>query len=127
MYDPYLYMHVYMYVSMYVYMYDKKYFKKFAHIIKITNSFIWIEISKNLIKNLGRTLLFLCAYISDVNSKYFNPNTYGDIAKDSSNFCVDNTLIILIGDMNSRTGNLNENYIEPDLGHLLYCDEKFLY
>ena len=64
----------------------KKYLKKFVHTIKINNSYIWIEISKNLIKNLEKNLLLLCAYISDVNSKYFNPNTYDDIAEDISNF-----------------------------------------
>ena len=94
----------------------KKYFKKFVHTIKITNSFIWIEISKTLIKNLENGLLLLCAYISDVNSKYFNPNTYDDIAEDISNFCEDNTPTILIGDMNSKAGNLSENYIKSDLG-----------
>ena len=73
-------------------------------------------VSKHLIKNLEKKLLLLCAYISDVNSKYFNPNTYDDIAEDISNFCDDNTPLILIGDMNSRTRNLSENYIEPDLG-----------
>ena len=94
----------------------KKYLKKFVHTIKINNSYIWIEICKNLIKNLEKNLLLLCAYISDVNSKYFNPNTYDDIAEDISNFCEDNTPLILIGDMNSRTGNMSEDYIEPDLG-----------
>ena len=52
----------------------------------LKNSYIWIEISKHLIKNLEKYLLLLCAYISDVNSKYFNPNTYDDIAEDISNF-----------------------------------------
>ena len=47
---------------------------------------------------------------------YFNPNTYDDIAEDISNFCDDNTPLILIGELNSRTGNSSENYVEPDLG-----------
>ena len=87
---------------------------KFA---KKSNNFVWIEVSKYLIKNLEHNLFIVAAYINDITSTYYDDEIFEELNKDVLNFCNGSKPFLLMGDLNSRTGKQNEIFIE--------CDDKF--
>ena len=74
--------------------------------------FVQHDISRNVLvfqildPKTGLKTLFCAVYIEPSNSKYFNANAYIDLQNTIGYFDVDN--ICLLGDFNSRTGNLND-------------------
>ena len=73
-------------------------------VLKVTKNFVWLEVCKNIVKNLKTNLLIVCAYIHDITSTYYDPNVFDDLSTDITNFCNMNTPLIITGDLNSRTG-----------------------
>ena len=88
--------------------------KKMIKFIKRSNNFVWIEVYKKLIQNLDENLLIVASYINDITSTYYNDNIFEELNRDVLTFCNGNKPVLLMGDLNSRTGNLNEIYNEPD-------------
>ena len=54
---------------------------------KKSNYFVWIEVSKNLIKNLKENLLIIASYINDISSTYYNDEIFEELHKDVLTFC----------------------------------------
>ena len=87
---------------------------------KNSKNFVWTEIDKRLIKNLEKNLILVSAYIHDANSSYYDPSNFEDISHGITVFCDDNTPLIIMGDLNSRTGLSDERFSDPqcDVGHI---------
>ena len=77
---------------------------------KKSNNFVWIEVSKHLIKNALEIFFIVAAYVSDVSSTYYNDEIFEELNKDTLAFCKTTTPIQVIGDFNGRTGLLNDIY-----------------
>ena len=67
------------------------------NLLKFTDNFIWIEISKQVISNSENNLLLVCCYIHNRTSKYFDPNVFECLTANITNFCDDSTNMILMG------------------------------
>ena len=78
-------------------------------ILKSSAYSIWLEVNKNVFTNLDQNLIISAQYIPPVNSKYYDQNSLDTLRSDIVKFCDDNTPTILIGDFNSRTGNIPDN------------------
>ena len=50
--------------------------RKFIKFAKISNNFVWIEVSKNVIENLNENLLIIASYINDINSTYYDDKIF---------------------------------------------------
>ena len=79
-------------------------------VLKISKNFIWIEVYKNIMKNLEKNVLIVSAYVHDITSAYFEPSVFENLSDDITHYCDMNTPLIITGDLNSRTGTEDENY-----------------
>ena len=91
---------------------------KNTKVLKISKNFIWCEISKNIMKGLQKNLIFVAAYINDVTSAYFDPNVFSDFSNDITYFCDENSPMLVMGDLNSRTGHEEDHLHEPNFESL---------
>ena len=91
----------------------KKNLTKHIRILHKSNHFIWMEVNRNIIKNLPKNLIICIAYIHDVTSKYFTPSIFDELAKGILTHCEDDTPILITGDLNARTGTLDEIFVDP--------------
>ena len=84
---------------------------KGVSIIRNSQDYIWSRLDKVFFNT--EEDIFLCScYIPPCDSPYFNPDTFSDLANDI-NFFQRNGNVILAGDLNARTGSLND-FIEAD-------------
>ena len=88
--------------------------RKLIKFFKISNNFVWIEVSKNLIENLNENLLIIASYINDITSTYYDDEIFEELNNDVLTFCNGENPVLLMGDLNSRTGELNEIYVESE-------------
>ena len=60
----------------------------------------------------GSTLNSLIAgvYIHDITSKYYDDSIFEELNRDILKFSDEGTPVLLMGDFNAQTGNLNDNY-----------------
>ena len=88
--------------------------------LKASTNFIWCKLDKSC---LGTTQdIYLCgAYNPPLNSTYFSPDIFEESEKDISFFNSQGS-ILLLGDLNARTGKYNDhlemsdkNYLEIDM------------
>ena len=89
----------------------KKYLKRFVK-AKITADFAWLEISKEIIKNTNKKLHLVTGYIHDQSSKYYDPNVFDRLSVEITKVCDENTPLIITGDLNGRTGVVDDKYEE---------------
>jgi exonuclease III len=87
-------------------------------VLKISKNFIWVEISKNVIQNLENNLVMVSAYIHDASSTYFKPPIFDELSADIVKFCDEKTPLILMGDLNSRTGVEDEKFVDKIIDSL---------
>ena len=90
----------------------KKTLKHNFKFTKESNNFVWIEVSKHLVKNTLENFFIVAAYVSDVSSTYYNEEIFEDLNKDVLTFCKNTTPVQVIGDFNGRTGLLSDIYEE---------------
>ena len=76
-------------------------------IVKKSNNFVWIELSKHLINNVMESFFLVAVYVSDIWSTYYNEEIFEELNKDTLHFCKDSTPEQVIDDFNGRTGLLN--------------------
>ena len=69
---------------------------------------------KSTINNFQKNFLIVASYIHDVTSTYYNDKIFDELQRDILTFCTDYKPVMLIGDLNGRTGSLNDLYEEPD-------------
>ena len=86
--------------------YCKNYLYDFVHECVRTPHFIWIEIDKNIFHSVHESIKICIAYNPPENSKYCNKNLYEDLSEILLTTCNSHTPFVLIGDLNSRTGDL---------------------
>ena len=91
----------------------KTFLSKHVRILSKSNNFIWMEVNRDVIKNLPKNLIICAAYIHDATSKYFTPTIFEELGRGILNYCDDDTPFIITGDLNSRTGTLDENSNDP--------------
>ena len=89
----------------------KKYLKRFVK-AKITADFAWLEISKEIIKNTNKKLHLVTGCIHDQSSKYYDPNVFDRLSVEITKVCDENTPLIITGDLNGRTGVVDDKYEE---------------
>ena len=94
--------------------YYKKYLEKLINEIKQTKHYIWIDLSKELFYNLNNNLKICVIYNPPKNSKYYNSDLIEDIETDILDFCNDGSQFLLIGDMNARTGIVDDYCISDE-------------
>ena len=83
-------------------------------ILKKSDNFIWMEVEKNTINNSQNNFLIVASYIHDVTSSYYDDKIFDELRRDILTFCSDDKPVMLIGDLNGRTGWLNDLYEDPD-------------
>ena len=79
-----------------------------------TPHYIWIEINKNIFHSMHESLKICIAYNPPINSKYCNKNIYDEFSEILLTKYNKNTPFLLIGDLNSRTGDLLDYQDETD-------------
>ena len=80
--------------------------------IKILKKQFCLEVNQRFVHNLNANLLICDAHIPDITSSYFHENIFEEFHRDMLRFCSENTPILITGDMNGRTGVLDDNYID---------------
>ena len=88
---------------------------KNTKVLKKSENFVWCEISKNVIKGLEKNLVFVSAYIHDITSAYYDPNVFNEFSNDITTFCNENTPLLIMGDLNSRTGVEDDQLSDPQI------------
>ena len=81
----------------------KKYLTKMVNFIKLSNNFVWLEVSKNVVKNLEENFFVVVSYINDIASTYYDDEIFEELNKDMITYCKESTPILLMRDLNSRT------------------------
>ena len=79
-----------------------------------TPYYIWLEINKTIFHSLHETIKVCIAYNPPINSNYCNKTFYEDISTELLTTHSLDTPFLLIGDLNSRTGELTDFYDSDD-------------
>ena len=88
--------------------YYKKYLSKQIKIIKKSINYIWIELDKSIFTKLNTNLRICIAYNPPEKSKYHKSELIDDITTDIIDMANNKHQILLIGDINGRTGTLDD-------------------
>ena len=94
----------------------------FVKIKKISKFFVWTEISKTLIHNMEKNLILVSAYIHDASSTYYDSSIFEQLSLGITEFCDDNTPLIIMGDLNSLTGIMDEHFSDPQIENISHID-----
>jgi exonuclease III len=94
--------------------YCKNHLHKYIKEVLRTPHYIWLEINKNIFHSLQETIKICIAYNPPDSSKYCNKNIYEDISTILLTTCKPESPFLLIGDLNSRTGDLLDYQDETD-------------
>jgi hypothetical protein len=103
-------------------MYCKDHLADFIKKVKITPYYIWVTIDQALFHNIKKSVKVCVAYNPPENSKYCNKDLYEELATDLLKKSTSDQPVILIGDFNSRTGDLvdfentDDKHIEYTIG-----------
>ena len=98
----------------------KNKYKNYTTTIKNSKNFLWIKISKTIL-NSNKDLYICGTYIPPEKSNYFDPEIFEEIEQDIITFSTRGNIIIL-GDLNARTGKINECL--SDDGHTHIQDQS---
>ena len=94
--------------------YCKNHLEKFIKQCGISPQYIWIEINKVIFHSIEESIKICIAYNPPSNSDYCNKNIYEDLSENLLTTCNTDTPLLLIGDLNSRTGELLDYQDETD-------------
>ena len=84
---------------------------------KETPYYTWLTIDKSIFFNLKKSINVCVAYNPPENSQYCNKEIYEEISMDLLQKSSSNCPVIILGDLNSRTGNIPD-YEETDEKHI---------
>ena len=73
--------------------------KKMIKFAKKSNNFVWIEVSKHLIKNLEQNLYIVASYINDITSTYYNDDIFEELNNDVLTFCNESNAVLIMGEL----------------------------
>ena len=94
--------------------YCKNHLHRFIKKCLITPHYIWIDVNHTIFHSIHESIKICIAYNPPENSKYCNKNIYDDFSEILLRTCNTNTPFLLIGDLNSRTGDLTDYQDETD-------------
>ena len=81
---------------------------KFIHFEPASSEYVlWVSVDKQLTK-LTETLYLGAVYIPPENSRFYTNDDFEILETSVANFCSNNKFVILAGDFNSRTSELND-------------------
>ena len=86
---------------------------------KKTPQYIWLTINKSIFFNLEKSIKVCVAYNPPENSHYCNKDIFDDISQDLLHRSNSNCPVLIIGDLNSRTGELPD-YEDTEEKHTEY-------
>ena len=86
--------------------YCKEHLAKYIKKSKVTPYYLWLTIDKNIFHKLKKSVKVCVAYNPPEGSKYCNKNIYEEISNDLLLRSNPDHPVLLMGDLNSRTGNL---------------------
>ncbi|CAG2186516.1 unnamed protein product [Mytilus edulis] len=88
----------------------KKYLDKYIKYIQSDCQFVlWFSIDKKVL-DLPKDAIFGIIYIPPINTSYTSEDAFTEIEFELQNFCSKTNYITMLGDFNSRTGNLSDFY-----------------
>ena len=99
--------------------YCKDHLEKYIKKTKKTQYYVWLTINKSIFIHLKKSVKVCVAYNPPDNSKYCNKELYDDLASDLLLRSNPNSPMIMIGDLNSRIGEL-QDFEETDDKHSKY-------
>ena len=73
-----------------------------------------MEVDKSVVNNSQENFLIVASYINDITSTYYDDKVLDELHRDILSFCTRNKPVLLIDDLNGRTGTLNDIYDDPD-------------
>ena len=99
--------------------YCKDHLAKYVQKTKVTPYYIWLTIDKSIFFHLKKSVKVCIAYNPPETSKYCNKGLYDEISSELIMRANNKSPIILMGDLNSRTGELPdfENTAEKHMGY----------
>ena len=86
--------------------YCKDHIKNFISIKKSTPHFVWLELSASIFYGVTEPVKLCIIYNPPDTSKYCNKNLFDDIGVELMKYTTETSRIMLIGDLNARTGVL---------------------
>ena len=106
--------------------YCKEHLEKFIKKTKVTPYYVWLIIDKTLFYDIKKPVKVCVVYNPPENSKYCNKDLYEDLSTDLLKKSTSNQPVVLIGDFNSRTGDLvdfentDDKHIEYTIGRRIF-------
>ena len=97
--------------------YCKEELAKYITRTKKTDYYVWLNIDKSIFFNLQKSVKVCVAYNPPESSKYCNKEIYDEISADLLARSNSNSPVIMIGDFNSRTGDL-QDFEDTDEKHI---------
>ena len=91
-----------------MHIYCKSHIKPYLNIIKTSNSYIWIEISKSLFYNINENILACTIYAQPKTSTYYTDEIWNELEIDLLSLTTNESPFFIIGDMNGRVGEWSE-------------------
>ena len=88
--------------------YCKEHLVKYIKLTKKTPYYVWLTIDKSIFFNLQKSVEVCVAYNPPESSKYCNKEFYDEISGDLLLRSDSDSPIILIGDLNSSSGELQD-------------------
>jgi hypothetical protein len=85
-------------------------------IIKNTKNFLWRKISKTIL-NSHKDLYVCGTYIPPEKSKYFDKEIFDELEKDINQFS-SRANVVILGDLNARTGKTNDSLSNEGNKHI---------
>lgn len=96
----------------------KRYLEKFIRPIESECNFVyWFQVDKAVF-NLDKNVIFGVVYIPPVNTRYASDDALNEFESEFQRFYQNTENIVLVGDFNSRTGNL-QDYYDDNLDNFL--------
>ena len=79
-------------------------------IVKKSNNFISIEVNSKFLSKLEKNILICGTYIHYITSTYYRDTIFEELDADILKFSEMGTPILIMGDFNARTGNLDDKF-----------------
>ena len=99
--------------------YCKDHLAKYIKVSKKTPYYVWFTIDKSIFFHLKKSVKVCVAYNPPESSKYCNKGLYDEISSELLQSSSSNCPVILMGDLNSRTGEI-QDFEETAEKHMEY-------
>ena len=83
-------------------------------VLKTSDKYVWFDIDKSLFDNVNYNIKVCAIYSQPALSKYYRDTVWEDLESDIISFSSENTPLLIIGDMNGRTGERTDFVCRTD-------------